>query len=204
MIDFFIALFGGTYYGSKILSERIKTRGVKQQVTNSNIAYSELCKNYGAGIDAWIKYRDYVFSGEHYEEIKARFSKEFEFALGYNWEQVLDLPKPETKHLYSLNVNPKGYDHSTWVYHLCLATRGLMEIEVITNGFMLGGANDKNNTSIRFIQCIENRLNRATKKDFQFVLCADRGQFSANDEKSLFYSRIKIKSQVLCGYLRLW
>lgn len=207
MFEFFIALFGGLFYGIKYSNEKSKLKSYDEQRAIHEATYNYIQSSYVASYETEQWAKDFASSGEHYDEICSWFAEEFRYVLGKDWNEKLRIP---TKFLPMSCIYGKQYPwlmpsaHIMWVYHLLLAKQGKIDHGVPGFGYPIGGINDKN-TSIKFAECIERRLIQAGANDIRLVLeldtiCGTRRR--TPDE--VYGGNIKIES--LCFYPthRLW
>lgn len=164
MFDFFITLFGGLYYGRKYLNERSKDSNANKRIGDYNILRTDIESKLSASYHEEKQTKEYILSGNNFEEICKRFSSDFEFVFGELWQEVLQIPpRPPV-------LDPKIYkndatsfcipnNHIYWVYALLLASQGKIDQWMLSNGYLIGGIEDSD-IHIKFAQCIEKHLRK--------------------------------------------
>lgn len=207
MFEFFIALFGGLFYGNKYSNEKSKLKAYDERRAIHEATYNDVQSRYVASYETERWAKDFVSSGEHYDEICSWFAEEFRYVLGKDWKEKLRIP---TKFLPMSCIYGKQYPwsmpsaHIMWVYHLLLAKQGKIDHGVPGFGYPIGGINDKD-TSIKFAECIEGQLLNAGVRGVRLALeldyiCSTKRRTSSD----LCGGSIKIES--LCHHPthRLW
>lgn len=177
MFEFFIALFGGIYYGGKYAKEKSQKRASDDWRKNRDATIGSLRLRYEANyeLEKWAE--DFVASGKHYDEICEWFADDFQYVFGNDWKTKLKIPQqgfPTMVHLYGKQEYhwrmPSA--HVMWVCNLLLAKKGKMSYWVITWGFPVGGIYEKD-MSIKFVERIERQLMNAGVQGVRFALELD-------------------------------
>lgn len=199
MFEFLLALLGGSYYGSKALSDRDKVRKFdkmsEQQATLRQNLRDTICADYH--MEKSVK--DYISSGEHFDDICGEFESEFKDIFGNEWKDKIRIP-PKAPVLnpdiykddaYSFSVPA---NHIYWVYRIILATVGKVDDGLIAFGYSISYPD--RDMCIKFAKAIERRLVNAGVSEVRLVLEYQ----SENDPCGVF----KIES--ICGKdtYRLW
>lgn len=164
MFNFFTALFGGLFYGSKNIYEKSKIN--QYDISHQQIEQqkSRLKALIGTTFEHEKIVKDYILSGNHYEEICNRHKDDFKFVFGDNWKEKLMIP-PQPPVLDPKIYKAEAYsfyvpiNHIYWVYRLMLANEGKVDHEILSFGYSNGGK-DERTMCIRFAHCIEKRLNK--------------------------------------------
>lgn len=176
MFELFIALFGGLYYGNKYTTENSKLKAYDQKQNIWQNEYTGIKFKYGADYETEQWAKEFVASGKHYDEICNWFSEEFRYVFGDDWRKKLVIPTPSRnlRQLYGNKVFPWSLPcaHVMWVYHLLLAQRGKIDDWAISQGYPVGGIDDKDMT-IKFAKCIEARLLEAGVYNIRLALELD-------------------------------
>ena len=161
---FFLALAGISYYGIRLAIENSMKRAYETDVAKRRQKQEEYKKNLGTDHYYTPDIKDYILSGDHYEGICQKFKRDFEFVFGSNWRDQLRIPpKPfvmdPAYRKYSVTCSMPD-EHVTWVYHLMLADKGVVDTYTIVTGFPISPAYkpEERKICIRFAQCIERRL----------------------------------------------
>lgn len=208
MFEFFIALFGGLFYGNKYSNEKAKLKAYDERRAAYEATYNDIQSRYVASCETERWAKDFVSSGEHYDEICSWFAEDFRYALGKDWKEKLQLP---TKFLpMSCIYGKQSYPwsmpsaHIMWTYHLLLAKQGKIDHCIPGFGYPIGGTNEKD-MSIKFAECIEGQLLNAGVRGIRLALELDMMYGTTRRTSSdLCGGHIKIES--LCHYPthRLW
>lgn len=200
MFEFFIALFGGLFYGNKYSNEKAKLKAFDERQKAYSLTRDDIEARYVANyeLEKWAK--DFISSGQHFEDICNWFAEDFRYVFGSDWKNKLRIPPVYPAPRTYMEAN----SHGTWVYHLLLARKGKIDHGVPGFGYPIGGINEKDMT-IKFAECIEGQLLNAGVRDIRLALeldmiCGTRRR-TASD---LCGGNIKIES--LCHYPthRLW
>lgn len=169
MFEFFLALFGGAYYAGKFLTAKSVDKAADLSREQREKLQEECLSKYAASYELSQQVKKDIISGDRYDYITTEFAQDFQFALGHGWKDMLEIP-PKV-HI----SNPIKYDSYfmigsnpsrdiDWVYHLILAEHGKMDTFAMWDGYYIGGylgninARAYTNTSIKFAQCVERRL----------------------------------------------
>lgn len=209
MFELFIALFGGLFLAGKYFSEKAAARSFDRRQHDYQVARDNIETKYAASyeLEQWAK--EFISSGEHFEEICGLFAEDFQYVFGDDWKNKLRIPpRPPV-------LDPKVYkndaysflipaNHIYWVYHLMLAQKGKIDHWNITSGFSIGGIYDKD-MNVKFAERIERRLLNAGVQGVKLVLeLKDVCLGVPRTPENLCGGDIKIES--LCHYPthRLW
>ena len=199
IFSFFVALFGGTYYGGKYTCEQAKLN----KYNKSNAAKERYRNRLKATMCATLQYeqtvKNNILNGRNYEKICTEFGDDFKFVFGSHWQSILKIPplppvldpKIYKDAAYSFYVPA---NHIYWVYRLILASNGKVDNGLLTQGYSVGGIMEKE-MSIKFAQCIERRLISSGRTNLRLVL-----------EQKDSYDMGAIKIETLCNhpYKRVW
>lgn len=182
MINFFIALFGGLFYGGKYISERSKDKAYDMNMQLYDKRFDKLKSQITVYDDVAIPLKEYILSGEHFDEICEEFAADFEFVLGEDWKSKLQIPPnplrldPRNRDAYSFSIPA---NHLTWVFRLMLASQGKMYIiDLMGHSLSIGGFRDEE-ICLKFAQRIEMHMQKYIP-EFRFVVpdtgdrCTDR------------------------------
>lgn len=162
MFNFFTALFGGLYYGRKYLKEKSKDNNANKRISDYNILRADIESRLSANYLEEKQTKEYILSGDNFEEICEKFSSDFEFVFGKLWREALQIPpRPPV-------LDPKVYkkdatsfyipnNHIYWVYAILLASQGKIDHRMLSNGYLIGGIEDSD-IHIKFAQRIEKYL----------------------------------------------
>lgn len=207
MFELFIALFGGLYYGCKYSSEKAKASAFDARRNARAATREDIKLRYVASYEAEQKAKDFLSSGEHYDEICSWFAEDFQYAIGNDWKEKLRMPK---KYLPLVCVYGKrSYPwsmpsaHIMWAYHLLLAKYGKIDHGVPSYGYPVGGIDDKDMT-IKFAECIERRLNNAGARDIRLAFELDEMSGIKRLPGDVCGGNIKIESLCVFPSYRLW
>lgn len=202
MFEFFIALFGGLFYGNKFHQEKVELKEADRRIEKMRTQISVLQKKYGASFEFQNEVKRYISSGKHYDDICNLLQEDFRFALGEHWKDIICLPKTEKEVDESDFLYPES--HTFWVYHLLLTVRGKLHPTNITSGYSLGNI-DCCKQNVRFMECIERRLRTRDIEDVKFVL--ELEQFSDGSYRTRFnlgYGTMQIEPLCIRPSARLW
>ena len=166
MFEFFIALFGGIFYGNKYSKEKSSMIKADKRLEDIFIKRANLQKELEASNDLSDKIKNYIACGRNYDTICKELENEFKYIFGVKWKDILTIP-PDCSCTFSLPS-----EHGYWVYHLLLAKQGKMDNWAILSGYPIGGIKDKD-MNIKFAQCIEFVLNEQGK-DIKLALELDK------------------------------
>lgn len=171
MVDFFIALFGGLYYGGKYLNEKSKSKAYDRRVALYNATRNRI-ESYVAdySTEQWAK--NFVLSGKNYDKICDWFANDFRYVLGSDWKSKLQIPTHSMYVARGMNPWSDPRAHVMWVYHLVLARRGKIDSRIPSYGYPIGGSKNKKK-AIKFAKRIEERLHSAGVPDVRLALELD-------------------------------
>lgn len=211
MFEFFIALFGGLYYGGKFAKEKSDMRAYDKRHKSWQAMRDEIERQCASTFEVEQWTQEFIASGEHYEEICEWFADDFEYALGSDWKARLRIPRPGVpmSALYEPHSTPFAVpaSHAMWTYHLLLAKNGLIDRWNMTMGFPVGGIGDTD-MSIKFAERIERHLINAGVTGIRLALelrdIVPGKRLNPSKLSDLCGGYIKIES--LCNYPthRLW
>lgn len=207
MFEFFIALFGGLFYGGKYINETQALKNCDKQRELHALTYNDIQTRYVADLQTEHEVRDFISSGKHFEDLCNWFQDDFRYVFGDTWRDKLQIPPKhpvlnfkfyKKDDLFSLPNN-----HITWVYHLLLAKQGKIDHKVLSNGYPIGGVNEKDIT-VKFAECIERQLLNSGVQGIRLVLELDNLYGVQRTSSDLCGGNIKIES--LCHFptYRLW
>lgn len=202
MFEFFIALFGGLFYGNKFSKEKAELKAADRRIESMRARMNILQSKYGASFEFQNEVKKYISSGEHYDDICKLFQEDFRFALGEHWREILRIPKTAKEVDDADFLYPAL--HTYWVYHLLLTVRGKLHPTNITMGYKLGDI-ECCKQNVRFVECIERRLRARDINDVKFVL--ELEQFSNGSSRTRFdlgYGTMQIESLCIHPSARLW
>lgn len=172
MFEFFIALFGGTYYLGKYANDRAKSKAFDLQMQNRKELRELLRRKYEASRELAESVKEYICCGAHYDEICEEFAVDFRYILGEDWQKKIYIPNYRFYNNYWL-AEFNRFDHYYcpiyWVYHWMLAKKGKIDGFCLSFGYHVGGIKDKN-SNVRLVECIEKRLHAAGATDISFGL----------------------------------
>lgn len=160
MIDFFIALFGGIFYGTKLLSERLSNseynrrseerKNINESMKQKIVASEELSQE--------AKEKAFLTKGKTAEYIRSVYEEledDFKFVFGddVDIKNLLYLD-------HNINYNTTLVNRSVHAlaYELLLSHKGKVDWGPYIMGFQLGGSNTIER-DIRFYQRLEHNLN---------------------------------------------
>ena len=166
MLDFFIALFGGLFYRTKLASDKSKIKDFDDKLSNDNQRRNELKSKYKASYELLNKIERYLISGKNYDEICNNFADDFEFVYGSNWRKKILIPhgyrgKPDSIYFPLSDVY--------WVYNLILADNGKMDVFKMYDGFVVSSI-DNQDRDRKYAQCIAKRLEIRGAGELNLVL----------------------------------
>lgn len=198
MFNFFTALFGGLYYGGKYTHEKSKLNKYEKSAEEHKKCYNDLQSSLCISFNNEQRIKEYILSGNYYEEICREYAEDFKFVFGSKWEHILKIPPLPPV------LNPKVYKHDAysfyvpcnhiyWVYRLILASRGKVDHGLLTQGYSVGGISEKE-MCIKFANCIEKRLRRSGHPNLTLVL----------EENPHDADTIKVDSLCNHNYKRMW
>lgn len=198
MLDFFIALFGGLYYGGKYAHEKSKLNKCNYKALLRQKQRDDLRSLLCISTEKENCVKEYILSGSHYEEICDNFAEDFKFVFGSKWIDMLripPLPPVLDPKIYKDEAcyfdNP--YNHIYWVYRLMLASKGRMDSWSLAMGMPIRGDKENREMGIKFAHCIERRLRQSGHPNLTFVL-----------EEATLEPVIKIDTLCTHSYKRLW
>lgn len=198
MFNLFTALFGGLYYGGKYTHEKSKLNKYEKSREEYKKCYDDLQSSLCVSIEDENRVKDYVLTGNHYEEICDSYAEDFKFVFGSKWIDILripPLPPVLDPKLYKDEAyyfdNP--YNHIYWVYRLILASKGKMDSWSLAMGMPIRGDKKNRELGIKFAHCIERRLRQSGYPNLTFVL-----------EEASLEPVIKIDTLCNYSYKRLW
>lgn len=160
MIDFFIALFGGIFYGTKLLSERLSNseynrrseerKNINKLMEQKIVASKELSQE--------AKEKAFLTKGKTAEYIRSVYEEledDFKFVFG-NDVDIKNLLYLD----YNINYDTTLVNRSVHVlaYEFLLSHKGKVDCEPYIMGFRLGGSNTIER-DIKFYQRLEHNLN---------------------------------------------
>jgi hypothetical protein len=176
MLEFLLALFGGTYYAGKYLTEKSKDQQSNLLIEQKQRIQEEYLSKYAASYDLSQQVKKDIISGKYYDDIIKKFAKDFQFVFGEDWMNQLNIPtatcpdkiRRQYERCFSIGAYPTS--HMEWVYHLMLAKHGKMDEWAMRTGYGIGIlARENTNMCVRFTQCIE-RIMRESGADIHLVL----------------------------------
>ena len=189
MFEFFIALFGITYYIGRYAYDKVKLSAYDK----SHAARESICDYIESTMTTSPQHeqdiKDYINSGDNYEDICEKFEEDFQFVFGSEWRSLLSIPHPRI--FYS--KGERAYipsNHKYWVYHLILASEGKVDSREFRRGYPIS-APPSMDIQVKFSQCIERRLHTAGKTDMILVYEKETQQ-------------MKFQSLSLRPHVRLW
>lgn len=204
MFEFFIALFGGLYYGGKYSREQSRDLTAQKRIENHKKQRAQIEQCFAASYQEEQEAKNYILSGDNFKDICNKFADDFKYVFGNGWTKVLRIP-PRAPVL-----DPKVYrddafsfyipvNHIYWVYALELASRGKVDRWMLSSGYSIGGISDSD-IHIKFTQRLEMYLRRYSP-DVKLVL----EQTHENITPTTPYGGY-IKIQPMCVYpsYRLW
>lgn len=201
MIDIFIALFGGIYLIGKYTHEKIKEDKAKNDFKSWQNRRELLTIKYGASGDLSKQIKEYIFCGEHFEDICNSLADDLRYVFGSEWKSKLNIPNG-----YSVSYSVLYPSmHEYWIYHLLLAKQGKIDSWITFDGYEIGGSLENTSTNVKFAECIEGKLLNAGVEDVKLALeldflCGTRRRLPTE----LCNGKIKIQSLCYCPTYRLW
>lgn len=208
MFEFFIALFGGLFYTNKYFNEKAKLKAFDFRQKEQLATLADIESKYSASLELEQWAKDFISSGDHYDEICTWFAEDFRYALGRDWKEKLLIPTeflPMTR-IYRKQDYPwvMPSAHVMWVYHLLLAKRGKIDHWAITSGFPIGGLSEKD-MNVKFAECIEGQLMNAGVRGVRLALELDY-MYGTTRRTSSDLCGGDIKIEALCNHPthRLW
>lgn len=196
MFEFFIALFGGLFYGNKYSREKSKQKAFEDKQSARMSTLESVRSRYVASteLERWAK--DLILNGRNFEDICNWFAEDFRYVLGSDWKQKLRIPPNPMLHsglskndAYSFCIPA---NHIYWVYHLLLAKQGKIDHGVPSYGYSIGGINEKD-MNIKFAECIEGQLLNAGVSGIRLALELD----------DIVYGRRRSPSEVCGGHIKI-
>lgn len=122
-MELLFALFVGLYFIIRYVYEKLDKAERDRRYYRWKDDIDELERN----VEVDYKLKDYIEefidSGEHFEEICDELSEDFEFIIGKNWRNELDIPGGNPSNTES---HHSGF-HEKWTYHLLLAKKGKID-----------------------------------------------------------------------------
>lgn len=180
MLDFFIALFGITYYGARVAGEKIGGYSAKMEQEKIESIRNIIDAIYCPDEDFDAKVSKYIGSGEHYDELCSEFGEELKYILGEDIE-TFRLPK-----VYSWDNcridSTDYYRHKTLVYHLLLAKYGKIDKWIAFHGFEFRGTECRKDVLVRLAECMEHRLIDTGVSLIKFALDTEGGKIMSADD----------------------
>lgn len=203
MFELFIALFGGLFYAGKYANEKSKLNAFDKNQRIWQATLDDIREKYEANyeLEQWAK--NFISSGEHFDEICNLFANDFRYVFGDDWRSQLRIPprppaldpKVYKKDAYSFLLPA---NHIYWVYHLLLATKGKIDSWSILSGFSIGGIDNKD-MNVKFAECIERHLVGAGVQGVRLAL-----ELYNRTPDYLYGGSIKIESLCHSKTHRLW
>lgn len=187
MLDLFIALFGGLYYGGRYASEKIDDHFYKMDQKKYDEVYNIIKEIYCADSELMKKATKYVEADEHYDEICKEFGDDLRYILGDEWKSKLHISRFRGCGVETLDITR----HSTWVYYLLLAKYGKIDSWRL-RGFEICNKKYKDEI-IKLVECIEHRLIDAGVTCIRFALDTKGGKVrsvSSPDADKLVIERL--------------
>lgn len=112
---------------------------------------------------------EYVWSGEHYDEICNDLMSDLLFVFGNNWRNTLNIP-PHYPHSYPENSSYPSEYHVDWIVALILASKGYLPNDFSDiSPFTIYGKGRDFEIGKKFIQRIEYHLNQRGR-NVRFVM----------------------------------
>ncbi len=194
MFEFLIALFGGLFHGVRTSNAKSKIREYDERQASITSRRDTWRYQHAANAELMKWAKEYIQSGEHFDDICQTLSGDLYYVLGKDWREKLDIPNGS-------RVDYKSFvpvQHAYWIYHLLLANQGKIDSWFMSQGFTVSSLENKNR-DIKFAQCIEGALLNAGVTDTRFVL---ELKFQAPEETLCN----AIKPDLFCHYpsRRLW
>lgn len=200
MLDFFIALFGITYFAAKAIGENVGGSYDTAELEKHEKLNSIITGIYCPDEDFDARVRKYIGSGEHYDELCSEFGEELKYILDVDIN-TFRLPK-----VYSWDNCRIGstdyYSHKTLVYHLLLAKYGKIDIGIVFDGFKFRGSEDRKDVLVRLAECIEHRLIDAGVSLIRFALDTEGGKITSADDYRA--KRLVIECLSRTPTIRVW
>ncbi len=200
MFDILIALFGGIYFLGKYTYEKITD-------TNATINTQQLLNRrenlkilYGASYDFQSKTKEYIYSGEHFEDICNSLATDLKYVFGSEWKSILNIPNG-----YRVNYSilyPSMHEY--WIYHLLLAKQGKIDSMIFFDGYNIGCDKEAIPTNVKFAECIEKSLINANVKNIKFGLELENWGTRHRLPTELYGGNLKIQSVAIYPTHRLW
>ena len=202
MFDVLYALFGGIFLLGRYTYDKIKTDCARADYNTLKNRRELLTFKYGAGTDLCNQIKEYIFCGEHFEDICNSLADDLKYVFGSDWKNKLDIPNGYRVNYSALYPSM----HEYWIYHLLLAKRGKFDMWITHFGLELGYNLDEAKTNVKFAECIEGRLLNAGVEDVKLALECELLCAPDNYRLPTHLCGGKIKIQSICIYPthRLW
>lgn len=166
MLDFFIALFGGLYYGGRYLSEKTSERNYDKESAARKEFREYLQTTYCVDYQERVRIRGYI--NTHRDDVYEEFKEELIYVLGDDFRSEFDKPLPPNCGSYVWPGDP-----NVWLYRLVLASKGKIDDDLgIWHGESVGAPQHRG-WNLRFAEMIQKRLCEAGVEDIQLVLIRD-------------------------------
>lgn len=152
MFEFFLALFGGTYLGAKLLSERSAIKSFDEKCDKHRKIDEEYEQLLVAPYELREEVKKRILSGNNVNEIYEELKDDLMFVFGENYREKFFLP------WFRVYGDIGDLRHSKyWAYHLLLSHKGKVDCFTYSHGFPIGGIEDKDK-NIKICQRIEYNL----------------------------------------------
>lgn len=187
MVEFFIALFGGLYYGGRYLGEKTLEHKHDMAVATRQKLREHIINTYCVDRNENLNNRAYV--NTNFDKICDEFKEELTYALGDDFKPEFSKPIPRECRGIDWSGDPR-----VWLYRLVLASRGKIDddLAIWSSGYHLGSPEYRERNQ-RFAEMIEKRLIAAGVNDIKLVVVHEHYGYS-----------VQIQSLCIGQYQRLW
>ncbi len=192
MFEFFIALFGGLFYGNKYSREKAKEKEYYNERISRESLYNDILARYGASSKLESDTRELIKDTKRFKDVCFDLlSEDFFYAIGADWKERV-FPSRIMLRPDDFKSYIPFYYISDWAYHLLLARSGKIDRMRLTNGYTIGGL-DYKDIDIRFAECIEKHLINSGVQGVRLALELD----------DIVYGRRRSPSEVCGGHIKI-
>lgn len=206
MIDFFIALFGGSILGARLLGEGISNKAHNISLNYKHKVNMEILSEVELTAEERIEIDNYVGSGRYAEEVYAEIEDNLIQVFGEDYKYKFILPgskyhidNPKEMSLIDKKRKflPHDIDHisgssaTMWALDLVLSKRGKVDAARYICGYELGDQFHWENSVLLCKEISKNLMKY--NENLELVLSPKPG---ADDSKSLAFRKMVFKHQI--------